>query len=977
MNMKQFFQLLLILGCLLSPFFQAFGQKADSVRLHSMVVYDGFSEDALDKARVAVFEADSVTVLADSLEGNWNEFMSNGVKKRYFTGFEGYLPLRKVYVFQVTHPGYAPQVLRVEVPQKRMGQPIVKWKLPNVYLWHQMNYDLGEATVKGTQIKMVMRGDTLVYNAAAFQLAEGSMLDNLVRALPGVKLEDGGRITVNGEYVSSLLVNGRDFFKGDPQIALANLPAYTVNKIKVYKKAPRGRENQERSEAERKKDPLVMDVNLKREYAQGWIANVEAGGGSRLGDGFDPVWMGRLFALRYTNHSSLAIFGNINNMDDYQAPGSKGEWRRTEPGQGRRTTKMGGLDFSVDGKETGIEFHTTLQAMRQDITNEQRTSAEDYLPTAPSIFRSGRSTSRNGTTDLKWRAYVNIPDFPSNMNDLGYVTFAYSLYYTQSDGNTSNTSTQWQENLNAQPYSSATDTLYDRLLRSTTKRTDWGGRLKFDYMTYFPWLGGLSFDFDATTTYNRRKHTSLTGDLLQYPHSSGTDLSQQRFEAVPEMDYNYDIHANLGKGKSLFGRSMYSWLKIDYRYKQTFRSGHRDLSENDDWQGDGLTPSADAPEEWVLDQANSFHTTRMERNHNLNISANWLPIGPLWLNLSVDMNFIDRRIHDLRGGADRTYARKSFTWEPKAELKWWNDTLDTGISYQHRKPLPDLFYLLDVRDDSDPLYVSLGNAQLRKAQIHSVSAFFKYKTQEHQRMLNVNARYNKSDRLVALARFYDLTTGVTTTRPENIDGNWDASLSANYTQALGQQDRWTIQGEAKGTFLHSVDFASDNPSASLPDRVAVDNLSLDATLRADYRFKKWTAGAKATVQHTRLTGGGPSFTPFHYTDAAFGLTLTAPLPGGIDLETDLMAYLRRGYADASMNTTDWVWNASLAKAFGKRKQWLLRAVGFDILQQLSNIRRTVNAQGRTETWYNTTPAYASLHLTYRFDMKPKKKAGKK
>ena len=241
----------------------------------------------------------------------------------------------------------------------------------------------------------------------------------------------------------------------------------------------------------------------------------------------------------------------------------------------------------------------------------------------------------------------------------------------------------------------------------------------------------------------------------------------------------------------------------------------------------------------------------------------------------------------------------------------------------------------------------------------------------------MRARYNKSDRLVALARFYDLATGVTTTRPENIDGNWDAALSIAYTQGLGKDDRWTLQGEAKGTFLHSVDFATDNPSATLPDRVAVDNLSIDAMLRADYRFEKWTAGAKATVKHTRLTGGGPAFTPFHYTDAAMGITLTAPLPGGIDLETDVMAYLRRGYTDASMNTTDWVWNASLSKAFGKRKQWLLRAVGFDILQQLSNIRRTVNAQGRTETWYNTTPAYASLHLTYRFDMKPKKRAGKK
>lgn len=973
--MKKLFQLLLLLGCLLYPFSPALGQKSDSVNLHSMAVYDGFTEETLDKARVSVFEADSVTVLADSLKGTWGESMSNGVTNRYFTGFRGYLPLRKVYVFQITHPGYAPQLLRIEVPQKRFGQPTVKWKLPNVYLWHQMNYNLGEATVHGTQIKMVMRGDTLVYNAAAFQLAEGSMLDNLVRALPGVKLEDGGRITVNGEYVSSLLVNGRDFFKGDPQIALANLPAYTVNKIKVYKKAPRGRENQERSEAERKKDPLVMDVNLKREYAQGWIANVEAGGGSRLGDGFDPVWMGRLFALRYTNHSSLGIYGNINNMDDYQAPGSKGEWKRAEPGQGRRTTKMGGIDFSVDGKETGIEFHTTLQAMRQDITSEQRTSAEDYLPAASSVFRSSRSVSRTGTTDLKWSSKISFPDFPTKKQSFGYLHLSPSAYYTHSTGNDTDTSAQWQDNNT--PYSAASDTLYDRLLHSTTKRTAWGGNLDLYTWGILPWLGRLDFDFKTSATYNRRKYSSLTGDRILYTDPTTDNLTQMRSKTTPEMDYAFNIKTILNKSIQLHGRTASTQFGLKYQYDQTFRSGHRDLSENNHWQSNELTPSAGAPGEWAIDQANSFHTTRMERKHYLRGSIFNLPIEPLTLCLSADLFFYDRRIHDLRDGADRTYARKSFTWEPEAELKWWNETLDMGIGYRHEQGLPDIFYLLDVRDDSDPLSHSLGNSSLRSSQTHVGFAYFKYKTQEHQRMLNVNARYNKSDRLVALARFYDLATGVTTTRPENIDGNWDASLSANYTQALGQQDRWTIQGETKGTFLHSVDFASDNPSASLPDRVAVDNLSLDATLRADYRFKKWTAGAKATVQHTRLSGGGPSFTPFHYTDAAFGLTLTAPLPGGIDLETDLMAYLRRGYTDASMNTTDWVWNASLAKAFGKRKQWLLRAVGFDILQQLSNIRRTVNAQGRTETWYNTTPAYASLHLTYRFDMKPKKKEGRK
>lgn len=99
-----------------------------------------------------------------------------------------------------------------------------------------------------------------------------------------------------------------------------------------------------------------------------------------------------------------------------------------------------------------------------------------------------------------------------------------------------------------------------------------------------------------------------------------------------------------------------------------------------------------------------------------------------------------------------------------------------------------------------------------------------------------------------------------------------------------------------------------------------------------------------------------------------------PLVFGIDLDTDLMVYCRRGYSDTSMNTTDWVWNASLSKALGRRKQWLIKAVGFDILSQLSNVRKVVNAQGRTETWYNTMPSYATLHIVYRLDIKPKKKS---
>lgn len=81
---------------------------------------------------------------------------------------------------------------------------------------------------------MVMKGDTIVYNADAFNLAEGSMLDALISRLPNTTLTKDGEIYVNGKYVQSLLVNGQEFFAGNPKLALENLPSYTVNKVKVY-----------------------------------------------------------------------------------------------------------------------------------------------------------------------------------------------------------------------------------------------------------------------------------------------------------------------------------------------------------------------------------------------------------------------------------------------------------------------------------------------------------------------------------------------------------------------------------------------------------------------------------------------------------------------------------------------------------------------------------------------------------------------
>lgn len=133
---------------------------------------------------------------------------------------------------------------------------------------------LAPAVVKATKVKFYIDNDTIVYNADAFNLSEGSMLDALIRQLPGVGLEQGGQIYVNGRLVNELLLNGKDFFNGDRQIILDNLPSFMVQDVKVYQ---RPTEWQRRTNDTLGVKSLVMDIGLKRKYSIGWIANADAG----------------------------------------------------------------------------------------------------------------------------------------------------------------------------------------------------------------------------------------------------------------------------------------------------------------------------------------------------------------------------------------------------------------------------------------------------------------------------------------------------------------------------------------------------------------------------------------------------------------------------------------------------------------------------------------------------------------------------
>lgn len=285
-------------------------EKRGSINLWGYVV-DSFLQTGLEGAKVTLMTADSTVV--DSIrtypyDGNALFHFSLPAKTQNIilrAEQEGY------------ETGYVSMKVRYYKREKEVYAPWINLKKRNSML----EQSLDEVVVTASKVQLVWHGDTLVYNADAFNVPQGSMLDGLIRQLPGVTLKDNGEILVNGRRVDYLTLNGTDFFKGNNKMMLENLPYYTVKNIKVYDKST---DVSRFLGYDAEKKDYVMDVVLKREYSVGLTANAEVGGGTK------DRWLARLFGLRFTDHSRLTVF---LQQQQYQRDGTAWRERRVESGR--------------------------------------------------------------------------------------------------------------------------------------------------------------------------------------------------------------------------------------------------------------------------------------------------------------------------------------------------------------------------------------------------------------------------------------------------------------------------------------------------------------------------------------------------------------------------------------------------------------------------------------------------------------------
>ena len=380
----------------------------------------------------------------------------------------------------------------------------------------------------------------------------------------------------------------------------------------------------------------------------------------------------------------------------------------------------------------------------------------------------------------------------------------------------------------------------------------------------------------------------------------------------------------------------------------------------------------------VMDSTNTFDSRLRENNHRLDLNLgykfNKAKYGQIWTLLNGNVTLHQQHLDYQRGSIDTTLCRTavSITMDDNTYLDFKNGQI--GMTMGVRQVLPALEQRIDLRDDTDPMNVRLGNTRLHPSVTpdFGVSGVYRFKRGYHYMEWHQKRTFNA----IAMGCTYDIRTGARTYRPENVNGNYTTDAGYTFHCALDSAKKLNLDIPFHVTHSQSVDLVgtttNDAAMSTGPQRSKVRRLALSLlpSFKADIGRHHFDLVCQPVWE--RLSSDRPDFQDFSAFTCRTSLAAILKLPWKLDLSTDLTLYSRTGYADKLLNTNDLVWNARLSRPFFKGKLLVLFD-GFDLLGQFSNVTRTLNAQGRTETWTNVMPRYALLHVVYRLNKQPKKK----
>ena len=933
--------------CFLALFFISFwsSHQAQTVSLVGRVE-DCFLKKPLPNALISIFRGDS-TLVADSVNVmTYADRNGRLLAAQYMIHVDAKY---KIYLVRSRLQGYDEAWQQVNITEAHSEGGTVQ--VPMLEMRKMKQMDLDEVLVKATKVKMYYKGDTLVYDADAFKLPDGSMLDALIRQLPGVTMNDGGEIFVNGRKVEELLLGSHTFFRGNKKVLMENLPYYTVKDVKVYEKQT------DKSEAlghDVEPRRFVMDVNLRNEYSQGYIANVEASGGT------EKRYLGRAFLLAFTDRFRFSLLGNLNNVNETRHVGETGYWSpNTLPNQ-IVTTRSVATDFNYHTKGDWLKetFNAsfTSSSYQQDMCQRREQFLEGSVPVSFTEL-SNRLGNR------KWNLHNSL-----TLKKPGYFNMETDFNYAKLDGSFHSAFEQWD------------DTLISAM---RTVGMSEGQTLNGKVSIGMAFNVGKNQECENGTCYQRYMNLGL---ILFHENDQSEQANRYTTEMFVNPLYERRYNVNDYKKKNTSGYFSLGYvtrpyknvsLQINERFGYVSQYVHDYLYHPDTLM---LASQIDALVA-ITDPGNSYrgHSNMIENRIDIALfteasyKIGLLPILYRSLEVGVRLPVQSERLDYQRGVLDTLVYQKSLFANPWVSYRYMSQDgrRDFRFRIDHSRNSPYLYDRIDYRDDSQPLVVKLGNPNLKGSVISTANADYTDRKGDNQQQYHLGISFQYYHRDVAQSVTYNPLSGIYTYCPLNVSGAYMLGGKFDISRALDEKRYWTWQMNADANYDHSVDHAM--LAGETESHVnAVNTTVLHDGTYIQYNKDAFNIRASGDIRWRHSEGRMRDFETLDALDFNYGLSARYTLPRiKTTLSADATMYSRRGYGSAELNTDDFVLNASLSQPFWKGKL-IARIEAFDLLHQVSSTQYSVNAQGRTETWFRSLPHYVMLHLVYHWNRNPKK-----
>ena len=796
---------------------------------------------------------------------------------------------------------------------------------------------LEAAVVTAIGNPIVVKKDTIQYNASSFKISDNDMLEELLKKLPGFEVDANGKITANGKEVTQIRIGDKTFFLDDPTIASRNLPANIVERVNLVNR----RSDQARfTGIDDGEEETILDLTIRPGMMNGWFGNLSAGYGT------EERYQANAMIGRFSNANQLAFIGNANNTNNRgfaDAMGGMMQGMRGGGGggMGGGGVRVGGNVMSFGGSGITTTWNAGLNGSTAFLNGKMKVGGSYFYGGSDNVRETSRERqnflpdstffyNQSGKSDTHTESHTIGLEMEYNINERNSITFRPRA--TLGSGN-------FRE-----------ESEYESI-GSSGFLINKGNSLSFGNSDSRSTSGELALRhrFDKPgRTISLQLNYSLSENSIEGANQSETNVFAGGRQAEDRRDIIDQMYDQTNTSYMMSGRLSYTeplggnyFLEAAYRYRY-----NQNNSDKETFDKNGVTGKYD-----ILDAeySNNYKNTFVNQQLELNLRSNQKKYS-----YTVGLSLQPSYTHSV--GKDSDLSRSVINFAPRADFRYnFSDNSNVRVEYSGRVNQPDLNQLQPVPDNSNPLYVSMGNPNLDPEFAQRLNIEFRDTKMASFRTISARLNVNYTTNRIINKSWYD-EGGVQYGQPVNEGNAISANGSFMYNSPIARSKFYVMSNTG-------INY-SEGDSYSNAVKNHTTNLGLNERLNLNYRGEKLDVGISGSTRFSTAWYTIEQNQTNNTWNNSISANLNWTLPAGINLLSDISRNFYIGYAEG-YNTPTTVWNASVTKLLFKNKATVAVRV-YDLLKEAKSVSRNTADNYIEDSWNNILGQYFMFSFTYRF-----------